>query len=149
MSDTSKICTFYVHGYFFGIEVFKIQEVIRYQEMTHVPLTDVTICGLINLRGQIVTAVDMRKRLGFPMMNADEKPTNVIVRTEDGAVSLLVDDIGDVIDISRDTFDVPPENIKGGIRTMLLEVCKLEDTLLLILDIEQVLSMDQDDLKTN
>ncbi len=149
MSDTSKICTFYVHNYFFGIEVSKIQEVIRYQEMTHVPLTDAIICGLINLRGQIVTAVDMRKRLGFPEIQEDVKPTNVIVRTEDGAVSLLVDDIGDVIDISRDIFDVPPENLKGGIRLMLQEVCKLEDKLLLILDIEQVLSIGQEDLKTN
>lgn len=145
MSDTSKICTFYVHNYFFGIEVFKIQEVIRYQEMTHVPLTDSIICGLINLRGQIVTAVDMRKRLGFPELEKEVKPTNVIVRTEDGAASLLVDDIGDVIDISRDTFDAPPENLKGGIRTMLQEVCKLEDKLLLILDIDQVLSIGQED----
>lgn len=148
MDDTSKICTFYVHNYYFGVEVFKVQEVIRYQEMTQIPLADETISGLINLRGQIVTAIDMRKRLGFPDSQTEAKPTNVIVRTDDGAISLLVDDIGDVIDIAKDTFDRPPENLKGGIRMMVQEVCKLEDKLLLILDIDQVLSIGQEDLES-
>ena len=112
MSDERKICTFYVAGYFFGIDVFKIQEVIRYQEMTYVPLADERISGLINLRGQIVTAINMRERLEFPLLQDNEKPTNVIVRTEDGAISLLVDDIGDVIDITIDTFESPPRKFK-------------------------------------
>ena len=146
MSDERKLCTFYVDGYFFGIDVFKIQEVIRYQEMTCIPLADERISGLINLRGQIVTAINMRNRLEFPLLPDNEKPTNVIVRTEDGAVSLLVDDIGDVIDITIDTFEPPPENLKGEIRAVLKEVCKLENKLLLILDIDQVLSLGQVEL---
>jgi len=66
MTNERKICTFYLDNYFFGVDVFQIQEVIRYHEMTTVPLADQTISGLINLRGQIVTAIDMRKRLDFP-----------------------------------------------------------------------------------
>ncbi|RUR18853.1 chemotaxis protein CheW [Legionella sp. km535] len=143
MSDERKLCTFYVDKYFFGIDVSRIQEVIRYQEMTIVPLADERISGLINLRGQIVTAINMRTRLEFPPLSEQVKPTNVIVRVEDGAVSFLVDDIGDVIDISLDHFEPLPENLKGEIRAVLKEVCKLDDELLLILDIDKVTSLGQ------
>lgn len=145
MDETSKICTFFVNNYFFGIDVIKVQEVIRYQEMTQIPLADETISGLINLRGQIVMSLDMRKRLGFPAMQTELKPTNVIIRMNEGVVSLLVDDIGDVIDIPRNAFESPPENLKGSIRSMLKEVCKLEDKFLLILNIEQVFGVGQEE----
>ena len=146
MSDECKICTFYIDNYFFGLDVSRIQEVIRYQEMTRIPLSHETISGLINMRGQIVTAINMRKRLGFAAMPEDEKPLNIIVRTEDGAVSLLVDNIGDVIDINRDRFEALPENLKGELLNVLKEVCKLDDKLLLILDIEQVLHIEHEDV---
>ncbi|MFJ1269295.1 chemotaxis protein CheW [Legionella lytica] len=136
-----KICTFYLDNYFFGLDVSQIQEVIRYHEITAVPLADETISGLINLRGQIVTAIDMRKRLDFPMLQEGQNSTNIIVRTDDGAVSLWVDDIGDVIDLAGDTFEPPPENLEGEIRNVLKEVCKYENKLLLILDIGQVLTL--------
>ncbi|MFC3909602.1 chemotaxis protein CheW [Legionella dresdenensis] len=139
MTAERKICTFYVHNFFFGIDVFKIQEVIRFQEMTHVPLASDVISGLINMRGQIVTAIDMRKRLDFPP--AEEKPTNIIVRTDDSLISLLVDGIGDVIDIPEDKFESPPENVKSSFQQFLKEVCQLDKQLLLILDIEQLLKI--------
>ena len=145
MSDERKICTFYVTDHFFGIDVSEVQEVIRYQEMTRVPLADDTVSGLINLRGQIVTALDMSQRIGFIRQTKNEMPTNIIVRTADGAVSLLVDEIGDVIDIPRDAFEVPPDNLKGSLRHMLTEVCKLDDKLLLILDLNQVLMLVQNE----
>lgn len=148
MTDECKICTFHVAEYFFGLDVSRIQEVIRYQEMTHIPLAHETISGLINMRGQIVTAINMRQRLGFSAMPENEKPLNIIVRTDDGAVSLLVDNIGDVIDIPRDTFEALPENLKGDIQQVLKEVCKLDNKLLLILDIEQVLNIGQEELST-
>ena len=141
MSDERKICTFYIENHFFGIDVDQVQEVIRYHEMTIVPLADKTISGLINLRGQIVTTIDMRKRLDFPIMMENQKPTNIIVRTDDGAVSLLVDDIGDVIDIFANNFELPPENLEGEIRQVLKEVCKNENKLLLILDIAKILTL--------
>ncbi len=143
MDNERKICTFYLDDYYFGIDVFQIQEVIRYHEMTIVPLADQTISGLINLRGQIVTAIDMRKRLDFLPVSDEHKPTNIIIRTEDGAVSLWVDDIGDVIDLSLDSFESPPENLKGEIRNVLKEVCKFENKLLLILDVGEVLNLNK------
>src|SRR5215472_3136729 len=96
MNSPQQLCTFYLDGLLFGVEVHKVQEVIRYQAMTRVPLASQVIGGLINLRGQIVTAIDLRRRLGLAERTAKQLPMNVVVRSDDGAVSFLVDEIGDV-----------------------------------------------------
>src|SRR5689334_4415650 len=103
-----QFCTFYVDGLFLGIDVQQIQEVIRYQAMTRVPLAAAAISGLINLRGQIVTAIDLRCRLGLALRKPEETPMNVVVRDGDNAVSLLVDRIGDVLEVDEDLFEPPP-----------------------------------------
>ena len=95
VSHAQQFCTFYVDRQFFGVPVQQVQEVIRYQEMTRVPLVPRVIRGLINLRGQIVVAIDLRRRLDAPERPEDQLPMNVVVRTPDGALSLLVDEIGD------------------------------------------------------
>lgn len=105
MAQTEQFCTFYLDGHFFGVPVQQVQEVIRYQEMTRVPLVPLVIRGLINLRGQIVTAIDLRRRLGMTERPAGQRPMNVVVRTVDGALSLLVDEIGDVIEVEEKTFE--------------------------------------------
>src|SRR5262245_37434005 len=109
MTPSQQYCTFFLNDLFFGIEVQKVQEVIRFQQMTRIPRSPPVVSGLINLRGQIVTALDLRKRLGLPDRPADRLPMNVVVRGDDGTVSLLVDEIGDVIEVSADAFEPPPE----------------------------------------
>jgi purine-binding chemotaxis protein CheW len=74
MNETRQYCTFHLDGLFFGVEVSQVQEVLRYQDMTRVPLAPPMVRGLINLRGQIVTAFDLRQRLGMPPRPADEMP---------------------------------------------------------------------------
>src|SRR6476620_1803214 len=108
MSNRHQFCTFYVDNLFLGINVQQVQEVIRYQAMTRVPLAPAAIRGLINLRGQIVTAIDMRSWLGLPPRPAQELPMNVVVRDGDNAVSLLVDRIGDVLEADDEVFELPP-----------------------------------------
>src|SRR5580698_9899881 len=93
---SAQFSTLFVADLFFGVDVLRVQEVLRFQEMTRVPQAPGVIEGLINLRGQIVTAIDMRRRLGLPLRGEGHAPMNMVVRTEDGAVSLLVDEIGDV-----------------------------------------------------
>jgi purine-binding chemotaxis protein CheW len=134
MSAPLQYCTFSLDGLFFGVGVQEVQEVIRYQEMTRVPLASPVIRGLINLRGQIVTAVDLRRRLGLAERAADEKPMNVVVRTDDGAVSLLVDEIGDVIEVAPDRFETPPETLQGPARSLVQGAFKLDQRLLLVLN---------------
>jgi purine-binding chemotaxis protein CheW len=138
-----QFCTFYVRGIFLGLEVTCIQEVIRAQPLTVVPLTQPVIAGLMNLRGQIVTAIDLRHRLGLPPREPDERPINVVVRTPDGAVSLLVDEIGDVIEVSDDAFERPPETLGDDARALIRGAYKLKDRLLLVLDAARTLDAEQ------
>lgn len=141
MTDSKQFCTFFLNGLFFGVEVLKVQEVIRYQTMTAVPLASRTIQGLINLRGQIVTAIDLRRRLELPPRTGEELPMNVVVRTDEGAVSLLVDEIGDVVEIQDDIFERPPETLRGVARELVTGVYKLKERLLLILDTENTVNL--------
>jgi len=141
MSESKQFCTFFVNGLFFGVEVLKVQEVIRFQDMTRVPLTTATIQGLINLRGQIVTAIDLRHRLELPPRASGELPMNVVIRSDDGAVSLLVDEIGDVVEIDDDVRERPPETLRGVARELILGVYKLKERLLLILDTERTVNL--------
>jgi purine-binding chemotaxis protein CheW len=134
-----QYCTFTVDGTLFGVDVHEIQEVIRYQEMTRVPLSASVVSGLINLRGQIVTAIDMRTRLSMPPRAEGQKPMNVVLRTEDGAVSLLVDEIGDVIQIDETSFEEAPPTLESGSRDLLKGVYKLDRQLLLVLDSRKAL----------
>jgi purine-binding chemotaxis protein CheW len=128
-----QFCTFYLDGLFFGVEVEKVQEVIRHQSMTGVPLAPALIGGLINLRGQIVTAIDLRLRLGLPERSHDAFPMNVVARTDDGAVSLLVDEIGDVVEVSEEAFEPPPDTLQGEARELVRGVYKLPRQLLHVL----------------
>lgn len=138
-SLSRQYSTFSVGGFFFGIEVLEVQEVLRYLEMTSVPLSPGVIEGLINLRGQIVTAVDMRSRLGLPKRPEGETPMNMVVRSEDGAVSLLVDEIGDVIEVQAESYEPPPDHLPREQRELIRGVYKLEGRLLLVLHTERVL----------
>lgn len=140
MSVTQQYCTFLVADRFFGVDVTRVQEVIRYQEMTRVPLASPVISGLINLRGQIVTALDMRARLGLPPRPSDRLPMNVVVRTDDGAVSLLVDEIGDVVEVDDASRERVPETLASGARELIAGVCKLKDRLMLVLDTERAIA---------
>jgi purine-binding chemotaxis protein CheW len=138
MSSTRQLCTFSLDSLLFGVEVRSVQEVLRYQEMTRIPLSSPVIRGLINLRGQIVTAIDLRARLGFSPLGATKHPMNVVLRRTDGVVSLLVDEIGDVLELDDALFERPPENLAGVFRDVVLGVYKLDGKLLLLLDVERV-----------
>ncbi len=139
MAEVNQYCTFYVDGSFYGINVMDVQEIIRYQDMTGVPLADSVIKGLINLRGQIVTAIDLRRRLGLKPRSKEDNPMNVIINTNDEAISLLVDEIGDVIEVDDDIFEPPPQNLRGKAKELTTGVYKLKDKLLMTLDMDKLL----------
>src|SRR6516225_5258514 len=141
MDQQRQFCTFFVAGHYFGLDVLKVQEVIRYQEMTRVPLAPPVVRGLINLRGQIVTAIDLRRRLELDDRPADQLPVNVVVQTDDGAVSLLVDEIGDVLDVKETLFEPPPDTLTGTARELIRGAYKLNGRLMLLLDIDKALQV--------
>jgi purine-binding chemotaxis protein CheW len=141
MAQTSQFCTFYLDRLLFGVELKGVQEVIRSLDMTKVPLSPTIVSGLINLRGQIVTAVDLRRQLEMDPAPSDLRAMNVVVRSDDGAVSLLVDEIGDVVEVEESSFEPPPETLHGSVRTMIIGVHKLNGRLMHVLDIEKACQM--------
>lgn len=137
-----QYCTFYLDEYYFGIEVEQVQEIIRFQEITPVALAPDVVKGLINLRGQIVTAVDLRSLLELPVRVDGSVPMNIVVRTPLGAFSLLVDRIGDVLELSDGSFEAPPDNLSGMAKELIQRAYKLDGSLLLTMAIKKLVSAD-------
>ena len=135
-----QFTTFYVDNLFFGVDVLKVQEVLRYQGMTRVPLAPPVVRGLINLRGQIVTAIDMRRRLRLEPRDDPSALMNIVVRFGEEAVSLLVDEIGDVLEVEADRFERRPDNVDVEIRDLIQGIYKLNERLLLVLDIGKTIA---------
>ena len=142
MSDVNlqKYCTFYLENNYFGIEVEQVQEIIRSQPITPVALAPAAIKGLINLRGQIVTAVDLRKLLELAPCKSSVELMNIVVSTNMGVYSLLVDRIGDVLELANDCSESPPENIDGIARDLVRRAYKLDGQLLLTMSLSTLLS---------
>jgi len=133
--------TFWVDDLFFGLSVAGVQEVLRHQPMTPVPRAAAAVTGLINLRGQIVTAVDLRMRLGLPPRPAGTLPMNVIVRSRGEVVSILVDDIGDVIDTAGIEAEPVPSNMPIQLQEVVSGVRPLADSILLVLDADRAVDV--------
>ncbi|OKH51420.1 chemotaxis protein CheW [Calothrix sp. HK-06] len=140
-----QFCTFFLDKIYFGIDVLQVQEVIRFTQITPVPLAPPDILGLINLRGKIVTIIDIKSRLQMNQ-NIDnlnyEKKYNIILNNKSELVSLIVDDIGDVIEVAKNQFEPPPATLKGKIRSLLQGAYKLQDKFLLILNVDKILTRD-------
>ncbi len=136
--EAQQYCTFIVDGALFGVDVKRVQEVLRAQDLTPVPLAPDTIAGLMNLRGQIVLTLDLRHLLGLQPRPTDTNTANVVLRTDDGPVSLLVDTIDGVVEPSPDCYEDPPETTRTNLRTFLTHVCKLDNRLLHVLDPERL-----------
>jgi purine-binding chemotaxis protein CheW len=132
---SGRMVTFTLDGHLYGVDVAAVQEVLRGQARTRIPLAPRTVAGLINLRGQVLSAVDLRALLELPARDDDAEPMLVVIRVGGEPVALLVDSIGAVVDVDADQFEPPPDTLAGTARDMLLGAYKLEDRLLLALDV--------------
>ncbi len=129
-----QYATFEVADQLFGLDVAQVQEVLSFHEYTSVPLAPSSIGGLFNLRGQVIAAVDMRVQLGLPARDFAGPAMNVIVRSDDESVSLLVDRIGEGIELDDDEVEPPPDTLAGPSRELITGAFKLEGRLMLALD---------------
>jgi len=130
-----QYATFEVAGQLFGVEVAAVQEVLSFSEYTSVPLAPPAVGGLFNLRGQVIAAVDLRVQLGLARQALEGPVMNVILRGDDEPVSLLVDRIGEVVDLDESTFEPPPDTLTGPARKLVVGTFKLDDRLMLALDV--------------
>lgn len=136
-----RLCTFSLGEALFGLEVHRVQEVLRPREATRVPLARSNIRGLINLRGQIVMAIDLRLCLGLEPVPDDHRPMNLVLRTDDGPVSFLVDRAHDVVDVDVSTFEPPPANLAGPRRELVRGTYLYAGRLIHVLDADAVLGL--------
>jgi purine-binding chemotaxis protein CheW len=137
VSSETQYCTFFVDGLLFGVEVLQVQEIMSEFVVGSVPLAPPTIAGLINHRGQIVTAIDMRKRLDLPASTIPPARM-LVVRCNEETFALLVDKIGDVVAANPKDFEEAPENVNENARELVEGAYKLTDRLLLPLRMEKI-----------
>jgi purine-binding chemotaxis protein CheW len=130
-----QYATFEVAGQLFGVEVAEVQEVLSFSEYTSVPLAPPAVGGLFNLRGQVIAAVDLRVQLGLARQALEGPVMNVILRGEDEPVSLLVDRIGEVVDLDEAAFEPPPDTLTGPARKLVIGTFKMDGRLMLALDV--------------
>jgi purine-binding chemotaxis protein CheW len=136
-ATSGQLATFRLDGDLYGVEVEHVQEVLRSQKLTRVPLAPPAVAGLINLRGQVVTAIELRERLGRPPRPEGTDAVVIVVRLHGEAVSLLVDSIADVVDVDAADFEAPPDTLDGQARELIRGAYKLDGTLLLALDVQK------------
>jgi purine-binding chemotaxis protein CheW len=140
VSDRRQYVSCFVDDLMVGIKVEDVQEVTSGSELTHVPLAPPVVSGLLNLRGHIVTTIDLRRCLQLGSRPADQRPVHIILRTDEGCVGLLVDQVGDVLDVGDDDFEVPPRTLRGALRELITGAYKLDGRLLLALNTERALA---------
>lgn len=136
-----QYCTFRLGDLYIGIDVIDVQEVLYQADVTWVPHAEAAVRGLINLRGQIATTIDLRTRLGLESVADDVRQTHVVIGHAGEAVSLLIDEVDDVLTVDASQFAPPPATLSGPARELILGAYKLEKELLMILDVRKALQV--------
>jgi purine-binding chemotaxis protein CheW len=139
MNASHEVCTFEIAGHFFGINATDVQEIMSPQRVTRVPLARPGIAGLLNVRGELVTAIDLRQWLELPLREAGAALMNIVLRTGDGGVSLLVDAVGEVMRINDSLCEPVPPTLRGPARALTEAVVKLPGRLLLRLNMQALI----------
>jgi purine-binding chemotaxis protein CheW len=144
MAANKKYASFYLNGICFGVPIENVQEVLEFQEITPIPLSPPVLPGIINLRGQILTTIDLKARLELTGAEEQTDTMMIVVRTSEGPMNLIVDKIGSVLDVDSERFEKPTETLKPGVRAITSHVCKLDGYLLLVLDTEKIIQLPED-----
>ncbi len=139
---TVELATFYVGEALCGMDILKVQEINKLMEMTRVPQAPGYVMGILNLRGQIVTVIDLGKKLGLTSIEVNESSRNIIVNSDNEYIGLLVTRIGDVVEADWQKVEPPPANIGGVQGAFFKGVFKMKDRLIGILDADRVLAED-------
>lgn len=142
LDDESQYVSFWIADQLIGVPVNSVQEVLNPQTIAPTPLARPEIAGLLNLRGQIVTAVNLRCRLGLPARSPDQPSMNVVVRYRGESYSLLVDEVGEVINVSGQELEPTPRTVDRLWKAFTAGVFRLEDRLFVILDVPALLTFD-------
>ncbi len=135
-----QLVTFGIGEETFGIEILKVQEIIRMVEMTHVPNTPAFVEGVINLRGRIIPVIDLRLRLGFQAREHDTKTRIIVIEINQVTAGFVVDAVFEVLRIPADSIEPPPPVIAGLDAEYISGAGSVKNRLLMLLDLERLLS---------
>lgn len=142
----TEFVTAWISGQLFGIPIARVHDVFEAERITHVPLAPAEISGVLNLRGRVVTAFDMRTRLGLPPRESAKKQMAIGIDHDGEAYGLLVDSMGEVLKLSTETLDAVPINLHAGWVAISTGIYRLEDRLMVVLDVDKILDSRKDTL---
>ena len=146
-SATTRLCAFHVGEMWFGVDIASVEEVVRDRTVTTVPLAPPVMAGVLNLRGQIVSAIDLRARLGMPATDASESPRpHLVVRSSFGPTSLVVDRLDDVMPVVARDRQPAPSHLSPQVRAVVAGIYPQPEGLLIELDVER--TVDTADIRT-
>jgi purine-binding chemotaxis protein CheW len=145
-SAITEYVTTMIGGQLFGLPISRVQDVFMPERLTRVPLASRDVAGVLNLRGRIVTAIDMRARLGLPKEDTDRPPMAVGVELRGESYGLLIDSIGEVLKLADEGREVNPVNLDPRMATMSAGVHRLDGQLMVVLDVDRVLEIVPDKL---
>jgi purine-binding chemotaxis protein CheW len=131
-----QLATFKLDERLYGVDVSRVQEALRLHSATPVPHAPRAVAGLVNLRGQVVLLVDLRARLGREPFGPDDEPMMMVVNIDGEPVSLLVDQVGDVLELDDDALGPPPPTLEASLQDVVTGVYSMDDGLLLALDVD-------------
>lgn len=131
--------TMRIQGQLLGIPVLQIDDVLRPREITPVPMSPPEIAGMLNLRGRVVTAVDLRQKLGLPEHEERDKSMHVVTTYQGDLYSFLIDEVGDVLTLPAEEFESPPANLETHWKMIASGIYRLESELMVVLDVQKLL----------
>jgi len=141
--DILQLVSFRIEEEEFGVDINKVQEIIKMVEITSIPNSPEFIDGVVNLRGRIIPVIDLRVRLKFNKKESDNKSRIVVIEVESKTVGFLVDEVSEVLRVPQSITEKPPKMVAGIESGFIKAICKLENRLLILLDMEAILSVEE------
>lgn len=142
-SELLQLVSFKIDTEEFGVDILKVQEINRVMEITKVPDTPEYVEGVVNLRGRIIPIVDLRTRLNFPKKEHDTSTRIIVVELSRRTIGFIVDEVSEVLRIPKSIIEAPPAMVSGINTEYITAIGKLEDKLLILLDLEKVLTTEE------
>jgi purine-binding chemotaxis protein CheW len=143
-SAVTEYVTIVIADQLFGLPIARVQDVFKPEQLTRVPLASPEVAGVLNLRGRIVTAIDMRRRLGFASAKADHAAIAVGIELQGESYGLLIDSVGEVLKLADDTREPNPVNLDRRLASVSAGVHRLDGQLMVVLDVDRVLKIGRD-----
>ncbi|MBP6990378.1 MAG: chemotaxis protein CheW [Spirochaetes bacterium] len=139
-----QLVSFVLDDVEYGVDILAVHEILRFPEITRLPNTPNFIIGVINLRGNVIPVVDVRRRFGFPRAKVTDLTRIIVIETNDKLVGLMVDNVHQVVRITQNNVDPPSELIEGVSEKYIWGIGRLKDRLIVILNLANILFLEED-----